>query len=99
MRRWKQLEPGTSRIAMPVTVVQAVIALALLWGWPSIATAIWLMFAGMLQPREMLVALREDLLLPADVGHTMTDAFLHIRSPKTRRVVRQQHARFSDAGA
>eukprot|EP00971_Amphidinium_carterae_P026876 530098-Amphidinium_carterae.1 len=93
LRRWKQLEPGRSRTVAPVPMI----AVSLLWGWVAFASSIFAMFSGLLHPAEFLGALRSDLVLPSDLGHVVGDAFLYIRSPKTRRVVRTQHSRISDA--
>ena len=46
----------------------------------------------MLRPGEFLAATRSDLLLPKDVGDTISFAILSIREPKTRNVAARHQA-------
>ena len=81
---------------VPAVLLQAMIAVALLWGWPKWAAVTALGFTAMLHPCEFLHCLRKDLVLPSDALGSFEDAFLHIENPKTRRFARHQHARCSD---
>ena len=80
-------------------LTRAMICVALLWRWPVWAALTLLGHVGMLRPVEFLSARRRDLVLPSDAMGTMSDAYLHISRPKTRRVARCQHAKVSDRTA
>ena len=96
MTRWRQLEPGRSRLVVPAALLRAMAATAVLWGWTSFAGLLLLGFTAMLHPSELFEARRRDLMLPRDTGFIVQDAFLHIERPKTRRYARMQHGRVSD---
>ena len=99
--RWEQVEPLVHREPLPHKLCQAMVSLALCWGWPRFGLVLFLAFEGILRIGEVLRALRADLVLPADIGSEVSDrVFLRIRLPKTRRRggARQQHATVQHAG-
>ena len=99
--RWEQVEPLVHREPLPHKLCQAMVSLALCWGWPRFGLVLFLAFEGILRIGEVLRALRADLVLPADIGSEVSDrVFLRIRLPKTRRRggARQQHATVQHSG-
>ena len=80
-------------MVIPAALLSAMLAVALIWGWPRWAGLTAMGFVGLLHPDEFPSPLRRDLVFPADAFVAGGDAFLHISSPKTRRFARQQHAR------
>ena len=81
---WRKCEPSIHHVAMPSLVLMAAITTALTWGWTRLAGAFSLMWGGLLRPGELCGALREDLLLPCDVGYATPFCLLAIKEPKTR---------------
>ena len=71
-------------MALPWQALLAIIATALIWGWPRTAGCIALTWGALLRIGETLAATRADLLLPGDVEDTCGYALLSIAEPKTR---------------
>ena len=91
---WLADEPFQHHLAMPLSVLLAMLSLALLWGWPLEASIFGMTWSGILRIGEVLMSLREDLILPIDSAPGTTFAMLRIRMPKTRgRAARHQAAR------
>ena len=89
---WTKMEPSTHHVAAPFQVLMGMISLCILWGWPVVAGALALMWGALLRPGEFLAAERLDLLLPKDVGDTISFAILSIKEPKTRNVAARHQA-------
>ena len=81
---WAKSEPSNHHVAMPASVLLAMITTAIYWGWVSVAGMLALGFGGLLRPGELCTSFRRDLLLPSDVGQTVDYALLSIREPKSR---------------
>eukprot|EP00438_Fugacium_kawagutii_P023074 Skav201172 [mRNA] locus=scaffold65:774040:778439:- [translate_table: standard] len=93
-----QLLINQHHIAAPYQIVLAMLSVALLWGWKSMAGAIALSFGALLRPGELLASTRADLLLPSDVDHSQQYAILSIKEPKSRfTTARHQAARLDSA--
>ena len=95
-RRWRILEPSERRMIMPESVLRAGVAVSMLWGWPRFAAMLLMGFTGLAHPSTLLMATREDLLLPRDTLSERRLCFLRIRHPKTKRYMVRQHLRISD---
>ncbi|CAK0891767.1 unnamed protein product, partial [Prorocentrum cordatum] len=94
---WLDHEPGGQHVAMPGAVLRALVATALLWGWPRVGALLAAGWRGMLKPVEFLSAERGDLICPADVLHAVAHLRWSIREPKTKRLgPRAQSARIDD---
>ena len=91
---WVQDEPCRHHPAMPATVLLSMLSVALMWGWQKEA-ALWaLAWAGILRVGEVIMATRDDLILPTDGVAGTSYILLRIREPKTRgRGPRHQAAR------
>ena len=89
---WTKMEPSSHHVAAPFQVLMGMISLCILWGWPVVAGALGLMWGALLRPGEFIAATRSDLLLPKDVGDTITFAILSIKEPKTRNVAARHQA-------
>ena len=96
LRRWQDEEPSERRLVMPVAVLRAGVAVALLWSWLRFAALLLACFTMFLHPVEFLVATRQELILPCDHLNFVSAAYLRISDPKTRRYMRRQHAKSSD---
>ena len=82
---WRLVEPVNHRHPIPVTLVKAMIALALTTGSSRWAGVTILSFWGLARIGEVLKALRCHLLLPKDILFAATDrTFLHYDKPKSR---------------
>ena len=81
---WRKHEPSEHHIALPSSVLLAMLSTCITWGWLRLAGCFSLMFGGLLRPGELCAATREDLLLPDDVGGHLPYCLLSIREPKTR---------------
>ncbi|CAE7745598.1 dnc [Symbiodinium sp. CCMP2456] len=91
---WLTEEPTNHHKAMPKSILLAVMAVALLWGWPVEAAIFGLAWTGLLRIGEVLNATRRDLVLPDDAAPGTNHALLRISTPKTRgRAARHQAAR------
>ena len=81
---WVVDEPHEHHTALPLTIMLALSALALLWGWAREASLIMLGWAGVLRAGELFAAFRADLVLPRDAAPGTYHALFKIRQPKTR---------------
>ena len=91
---WLREEPGEHHVACPFQIMLALLSLAILWGWPTVAGIISLSWGAVCRIGEVLASLRKDLILPADVGYTSNAVFLRVQEPKTRyRAARHQMTR------
>ena len=98
VQRWENLEPPIHRVPIPLSVVKAMVSIALCWNWPRFAGAICISFFGITRPGEVLSAVRRDLVLATDLlVEDVQSIFLCIRNPKARRRGRGrvQHASIS----
>ena len=94
---WRGLEPPEHRVACPESLMAALAALMLLWGWPVAALHVLLGWHGIMRPIEHLAAARSQLVLPADLLQEEGPAYLRIPFPKTRRCgPRRQTAKVTD---
>ena len=89
---WTKMEPSNHHVAAPFQVLMGLVSLCILWGWPLMAGSLCLMWGALLRPGEFLSARRAELLLPRDVGNTITFALLSILEPKTRNVAARHQA-------
>jgi hypothetical protein len=62
---WKLLMPVANHVPTPESLMLAMVALALAWGWEDVATLIYLSFVCMLRPGEALRLTFADVLLPS----------------------------------
>ena len=91
---WVREEKPDHHLAMPWQLLLAMLSVALVWGWNNFAGGLALAFGALLRPGEFLLAKRQDLLLPEDVGYTQKFGLLTIAEPKTRfTVARHQSAK------
>lgn len=81
---WLQQEPSEHHVAMPPQVLLAFLSVALMWGWVRVAGCVSLAYGGLLRAGEVISACRGQLLLPKDVGFSVSYALLTILEPKTR---------------
>jgi hypothetical protein len=80
--------------ALPLSILLALVATALMWGWPFEASILSLTWAGILRIGEVLIADRSDLFLLPDMAPGTAFALLRIKYPKTRgRAARHEAAR------
>ena len=95
---WVTDEPTSHHPAMPLSVLLAFSATALLWGWPTEAAILLMTWCGICRVGEVLGALRRDLVLPRDSVPGIEYSLLQIRQPKTRgSAARHQAARIDPA--
>ncbi|CAE7712005.1 unnamed protein product [Symbiodinium sp. CCMP2456] len=91
---WLREEPHSHHVALPWQILLALITTAIMWGWPRVAGMLALTWGALMRVGETLAARRRDLLLPSDVGDTMSYGLVSIQEPKTRfRAARHQSAR------
>ena len=91
---WLVDEPTEHHPALPLSILLAMLSLALMWGWPLEAGVISLAWCGILRVGEVLLADRSDLILPCDAAPGTLFGLLRIKTPKTRgRAARHQAAR------
>eukprot|EP00438_Fugacium_kawagutii_P018478 Skav222409 [mRNA] locus=scaffold4005:148863:154871:+ [translate_table: standard] len=97
--RWEAVEPIQHRPPLPVTLLHAMLGLALSWGWFRWSAVTMLAFFGACRPGEVLRAERQDLVLPSDMFLEDNICFLQIRRPKSaaRGIGSVQHTKISDA--
>ena len=60
------LDPVQHHPPMPVQVLRALVATALVWRWPHLAVIMVLGFFGLLRPCELIGLRRQDVVLPSD---------------------------------
>ena len=91
---WLREEPHSHHVALPWQVLLAAITTALMWGWPRVAGVLALTFGALMRIGETSASRRGDLLLPEDVGNTVSYCLVSIQEPKTRfKAARHQSAR------
>ena len=91
---WLREEPHSHHVALPWQVLLAAVTTALMWGWPRVAGVLALTFGALMRIGETLTSRRGDLLLPEDVGNTVSYCLVSIQEPKTRfKAARHQSAR------
>eukprot|EP00438_Fugacium_kawagutii_P033109 Skav219660 [mRNA] locus=scaffold1257:38988:40049:+ [translate_table: standard] len=91
---WVADEPHEHHPALPLSVLLAVSALALLWGWVREAAVLLISWTGLLRIGEVFSATRAELILPSDSAPGVRSALLKILQPKTRgRAAKHQVAR------
>eukprot|EP00435_Cladocopium_sp_Y103_P039758 s1997_g10.t1 len=59
---WLQDEPHAHHPAMPLSIMAALVVVALYWGWPHEAAIILMSWAGVMRIGEVLAAKRKDLV-------------------------------------
>ena len=95
---WLVDEPHQHNPALPLSVLLAMLTVALTWGWPFEAAVISLCWAGIMRIGEVLQASRADLILPQDQAPGFDFILLRIKEPKTRgRHARHQAARIDQS--
>ena len=88
---WGSYEPTVHHLAMPPQILTAVLAVCLVWGWVREAAIFALAWGALLRIGEIFQARRCDLILPTDVGESVSFCLLRISEPKTRfRAARHQ---------
>lgn len=91
---WLVDEPHQHHPALPLSVLLAVTALALYWGWPLEAAIFSMTWSGLLRIGEVVSAVRRDLVLPDDSAPGINYILLKIHEPKARgRGAKHQSAR------
>ena len=81
---------------MPVQVLRALVATALVWRWPHLAVIMVLGFFGLLRPCELIGLRRQDVVLPSDSFEPKV-LYLRVGQPKTRhRGAANQHVRVDE---
>ena len=68
LARWELVQPVTHRPPLPKVLLDAMLSLALTWGWLRWAALTDLAFHGALRVGEPLKAKRSDLLLHLEAG-------------------------------
>lgn len=66
--QWLAEEPHAHHPAMPLSVMAALVVVAIYWGWPYEAAVILMSWAGVMRIVEVLAATRKDLVLPSDAA-------------------------------
>ncbi len=82
---WKHAEPGELRVPVPLTLLWAMMSLALNFGDVSMAALLGLVFHCLLRPGEACRLRRSEVWLPGDDGRPASCGTLAIQNPKTAR--------------
>ena len=91
--RWQSTEPVAHRVPLPEPLLQAGIALALLWGWRRWAAVTMYCFYAISRVGEVLKARRSEALTPRDILFEQNILFLKVLAPKSRnRGARMQYS-------
>ena len=90
---WLVDEPHQHHPTLPLSVLLAMLTVALSWGWAYVAAVLALAWAVILRIGEVLQSFRSDLILPQDTASGVTYVLLKIMEPKTR----GKHARHQAA--
>ena len=91
---WLRHEPPHHHQALPWQPLVALLMTSFCWGWFRVAGVIALSWGAISRIGEVLAADRSHLVLPSDLGGTVSYALLQINEPKTRhRGARHQVAR------
>ncbi|CAE7794866.1 unnamed protein product, partial [Symbiodinium necroappetens] len=69
---WLREEPHSHHVALPWQVLLAMVTTSIMWGWPRVAGMLALTWGALMRVGETLAARRRDLLLPSDVGDTVS---------------------------
>ena len=77
--QWQLAEPLQHRTPLPEPIMQAMISLCILWGWPRFAASLALAFYG-----KVLKCRRLDLLTPENLLSSEQIIYMQIQKPKTR---------------
>ena len=81
---WLRLEPPIHHVALPWQALLSLLAVSISWGWMRVAGVIALSWGAITRIGEVLGALRKNLVLPSDIGGSISFALLEIAEPKTR---------------
>eukprot|EP00435_Cladocopium_sp_Y103_P014486 s4341_g3.t1 len=81
---WVKQEPGEHHTACPFQILLALLSTAIFWGWPAVAGVLALSWGAVCRIGEVMSALRQDLVLPADVLFSSNVVYLKVQEPKTR---------------
>ena len=91
---WLSEEPSSHHVAMPPIVLMAILATCLSWGWTREAGIFALAWGALLRISEATLALRGNLIFPADTLFMQTFILVRIDQPKTRgRAAKHQSAK------
>ena len=82
--QWELAEPLQHRTPLPEPVMQAMVALCLLWGWRRFAASLLLAFYGIARIGEVLVCQRQNLLTPTDLLTDVKKVYMQVKKPKSR---------------
>ena len=96
LSRWEESEPVRRAMVLPLSILKAAVAVALVWKWRKMAAAMLLGFHALLRPSKFLHIQRRRLVLPADVLSTDPVCYIALLNTKTKRFVHRQHARITD---
>ena len=92
--QWRGMEPTTHHLAIPKSVLLAIVALSILWGWPRAAALFLMGFTCLLRTDEFASASRRHLVFPADVLYEVDFMLVIVPFPKTRlKMAKQQTSR------
>ena len=98
--RWQSTEPVVHRVPLPEPLLQAGIALAILWGWKRWAAVTMYCFYAISRVGEVLKARRSEALTPKDILFEQNVLFLKVLAPKSRnRGARMQYSSTDVASA
>ena len=81
---WLMDEPHSHHPAMPLSLMTAMVVVALYWGWPFEAAVILMSWTGVMRIGEVLAARRQDVVFPSDAAPGTSFMLLIIKQPKTR---------------
>jgi len=81
---WLADEPHAHHPAMPLSLMAAMVVVALYWGWPFEASVILMSWTGVMRIGEVLSACRKDVVFPSDAAPGTSFMLIIIRTPKTR---------------
>ena len=96
--QWLADEPHAHHPAMPLSVMTAMVTVAIHWGWPMEAAVILLGWTGVMRIGEVLASRRKDLVLPVDAAPGTSFMLIVVNQPKTRgRAAKHQAARVDQA--
>lgn len=83
--KWELMEPVQHRPPFPEPLLEAVLVLAVRWGWRTWAGCTALCFFGACRIGEVLSASRQELLTPEDLLSSEKKVYFRIKSPKARK--------------
>ena len=99
LAKWELLQPTVHRVPLPRIILDAMLSLAVSWGWWRWAAITALGYHGAMRIGEVLRSTRADLMLPEEALLSMPVCFVNVSAPKPGRrgKGRVQHARITDA--